>query len=253
MLVAIKKGTMQRLAAWRVEKSDGPFCCPACKEDVVLHKGMIRAHHFAHKPDSLCKHGAGETELHRRAKMGIYQALSKLPELKCDLEAPLDGVRADVLVQSTNTRRHYAIEVQISQLGMPKIIERTKRYARLGVYVLWLFEWKPELLTDCYTPSVKERWAHALNFGSVYYWRAGDKVTPVKFDKYYLWQAESTWYEYGQLQSAGGYEYISKRYRTPIVGRNLHISSDFQGVKRSAWSGGDIVIPACRILTARSL
>lgn len=253
MLVALKLGSNQRLSAWEAEKNDGPFCCPVCRQQVILHKGLVRVHHVAHRPDSNCQQGAGETELHRRAKTEICQSLSDIPVLKCELEVPLDGVRADVLVQSTSTKRRYAIEVQISQLTMPEIIERTRRYAQLDVYVLWLFEWKQELLSEQYAPSIKERWAHALYFGNVYYWRARDEVTPVRFVKHLLWRAESSWYEKGQLMEAGGYSYTSKRYRTPVVGKNMLISRDFEGVKREAWSGGDIVIPACRILTGRSL
>jgi competence protein CoiA len=162
-------------------------------------------------------------------------------------------VRADLLVRSINTKRVYAIEVQISQLTMAQIIERTRRYAKLGVYVLWLFEWTRDLLSERYSPSLKERWAHALNYGWVYYWREDDEVIPIKFDKYLIHRSEATWFEEGEEQNAGGYDYVSKRYRTPRRGKSLRISSDFQGVTRQAWTGGDIVIPACRILTARSL
>ena len=253
MLVALHMASLQRISALDARRKDGPFYCPVCKAEVILHKGMVRVHHFAHKPESNCQHGAGETELHRRAKFGIQQTLTTTPGLQCNLEVPLDGVRADVLVASSATNRRYAIEIQISQLSMPEIIERTRRYARLGVYVLWLFEWKPELLTERYSPSLKERWAHALYFGRVYYWRASDEVTPVKFSKHLLYRPESTWFEDGERMEGGGYSYTSKRFRTPIVCKSLFISRDFYGVDRQAWSGGDITIPACRILTARSL
>ena len=253
MLVACVQGTKSRVNAWQATRENGPFTCPACGREVILHKGAVRAHHFAHKANSNCVHGAGETDLHRRAKTQIYQALSSIHALHCELEAPLTGVRADVLVRSVSTKRTYAIEVQISQLSMPEIIERTRRYAKLGVYVLWVFEWDQELLTKRCAPSLKERWAHALYFGWVYYWRTNDEVTPVKFGRHMLYRPESNWYEEGEEQSAGGYEYTSRRFRTPEVGKNLLISRDFQGIERGAWSGGDIVIPACRILTARSL
>lgn len=253
MLVASIKGSRIRVNAWQTTREEGPFCCPVCGHEVVLHKGMVRVHHFAHKANANCTHGAGETNLHRMAKMEIYQSLSMCRGLTCQLEAPLDGVRADVLVKSVSTKRTYAIEVQISQLTMAEIIERTRRYARQDVYVLWLFEWKPELLTKQYAPSLKERWAHALNFGWVYYWRGSDEVTPVKFGKHMLWRPAAEWFEEGEEQSAGGYEYASKRYRTPQAGKPLSISRDFQGVTRAAWTGGDIIIPACKILTARSL
>jgi len=253
MLVAQVQATNVRVSAWQTTREDGPFVCPACSEPVVLHKGTIRTHHFAHKAKSDCKHGVGETEIHRRAKMGLFLALSKYPNLQCGIEVPLQGVRSDVWFQSISTKRTYAIEVQVSQLTMAEIIERTKRYASQGVYVLWLFEWKSELRLKQYSPSLKERWAHALNFGWVYYWSEGETVIPVKFDKVLLYRSESSWYDSdGSEQGAGGNWYTSKRYRKPLIGDLLTIARDFRGVERKAWKGGDIEIPACRILTAKS-
>jgi len=252
MLMALVQGTQVRVAAWRTDRSEGPFVCPACGEPVVLHKGTIRTHHFAHKAQAACRHGVGETEAHRKAKMGLYEALSKYPRLRCGIEVPLQGLRADVWFQSSNTKRTYAIEVQISQLTMAEIIERTRRYAAQGIYVLWLFEWQSELRSKQYTPSLKERWAHALNFGWVYYFWEGETVIPVKFDKFLLYRAESSWYDSdGSEQGAGGYSYTSKRYRKPVVGEPLAITRDFRGIERKAWNGGGIEIPACRILTAK--
>jgi competence protein CoiA len=253
MLLAIANDKTTRLVAWEAMRSDGPFYCPACGGEVILHKGALRAHHFAHKPDSSCRHGAGETDAHRRAKMGIFKSMSTFPNLTCALEVPLLGVRADVLISSLTSKRRYAIEVQISPLSMDEIIERTRRYAKQDIYVLWLFEWKRELLSESYTPSVKERWAHALYYGWVYYYQCDAEVCPVKFGKYLLHRPESTWYENGEKQFAGGYDVVSKRYRTPIAGKPLSLARDFHGVDRDAWTGGKIVIPSCKILVAKSL
>ena len=39
----------QKVIAVETEKTDGPFHCPECQKETVLHKGKIKVHHFAHK------------------------------------------------------------------------------------------------------------------------------------------------------------------------------------------------------------
>jgi len=36
--------------AWKTEKSEGPFRCPGCAGEVILKKGKVKEHHYAHKP-----------------------------------------------------------------------------------------------------------------------------------------------------------------------------------------------------------
>ena len=45
------------------------FSCPICDSEVVLKRGKVRRHHFAHKPDTGC---SGEGVRHKVAKQMIY-------------------------------------------------------------------------------------------------------------------------------------------------------------------------------------
>src|SRR5215469_18611756 len=56
MLSAYDPDKRSRLA-WEVTKGDGPFTCPECKASVLLRKGEIKIHHFAHIPSTSCQYG----------------------------------------------------------------------------------------------------------------------------------------------------------------------------------------------------
>lgn len=51
------------------EAARGPdYRCPECGRMVILKKGRIVTHHFAHKPPVDCAWGRGESHAHREAK-----------------------------------------------------------------------------------------------------------------------------------------------------------------------------------------
>ncbi len=76
--------------AWEVTKTQGPFFCPECQEQVIVKKGSYKIHHFAHQPSSDCTYGTGESEEHRQAKYHIYEALRHHPDVtKLAIERPL--------------------------------------------------------------------------------------------------------------------------------------------------------------------
>ena len=86
MLIAEQGGT--RKIATYSHKGE-PYFCPECKEEVVLRKGKILTHHFAHKSTSNCSRSKGESKEHLRAKILIYEwALAK--KMNCELEMPLE-------------------------------------------------------------------------------------------------------------------------------------------------------------------
>ena len=74
MLVASSK-TQEKSLAWLTEKSQAPFSCPECNSEVILKKGKVRAHHFAHKPPVDCIYGVGESQKHLTIKRQVYEAL----------------------------------------------------------------------------------------------------------------------------------------------------------------------------------
>ena len=71
MLVAHFEGTP--VEAGLVEKGS-VFVCPGCRETVILKKGHIVVHHFAHYPGSRCEFGTGETLAHLKAKHDMAQS-----------------------------------------------------------------------------------------------------------------------------------------------------------------------------------
>ena len=65
MLVALNN--KDRIEAEHAEK--GPdYVCPNCKADVILRKGRVRIHHFAHKAASTCPFSKSESQAHYTAK-----------------------------------------------------------------------------------------------------------------------------------------------------------------------------------------
>ena len=247
MLCAKRKSDSKTAIAIDEPKGKGPYACPACESEVILRKGSIRVSHFAHKPPVTCTYGIGESDEHRRCKIAIFTALQTLPNVsKLQLERFLKTVRPDVSCYIGKTP--VTIEVQISSLPLEVVIHRTAEYARLGIYLLWVSPWNPELESERYTPCVWEKWLHATYFGRVYYWRAASWLTPVHFEKHYLHVEEKSWYESGGNEVVvGGYDRTSKRYRTPRKGKDVFIARDFHPIEKEPWEGGGLKIPACRL------
>lgn len=242
MLTAVQKGNNRKIRAADAARIDAPFVCPECKTEVVLRKGTIKTHHFAHKPPVLCEYGTGESEDHRRCKNEIYGYLACRKDLVVEMEKGLEGVRPDIYIESIASGKRYAIEVQLSNLTIEKIAHRTAVYDQLGIYVLWLPKFNQLLRSGQYAPSAWERWLHAAYFGTVYYWSHGPVIYPVKFNNYMLWVEEYREY--------GGYERISRRYKTPLVQDPIQFPDHFKGTQRGGWSSDNhsVVIPPCKIL-----
>jgi competence protein CoiA len=247
MLCGIRAEDNLKVFASNSEKAQGPFHCPGCKHELVLRKGNIKVHHFAHKPPYHCRRGEGESEAHRKCKESIYNALSQYDHVTgLDVEADFGTVIADVYCVINNVP--VAIEIQRSNLSVNEISERTSAYEKLGIHVLWLALFNKKLGEDRYSPKAWEKWCHATYFGRVYYWVADLTIVPVHFSEYQNYVESSSWYnEYGEEQSAGGYYKASKRYKTPSLGAYLNLATDFNPSYKQAWKGGTVYIPNCRI------
>lgn len=61
------------------------YKCPECNTEVILKKGNIRQHHFAHKSGTACKYFESPTEsqIHKDAKLWLCMLLSSKRELIC--------------------------------------------------------------------------------------------------------------------------------------------------------------------------
>lgn len=163
-----------------VEKGDGPFTCPGCGAAVVLKKGEINIHHFAHRPDSTCDL-RGESVEHMTAKWQIYQALKYHPQVgRVEVEHTLrPGTRADVMFRKGS--RVVTVEIQKSRLDVETINRRMAHYTAQGIAVLWLIfplkvkaEWfDSNTCVHSVTPQKWQRYIQRLYFGRLYEWSHG--------------------------------------------------------------------------------
>jgi competence protein CoiA len=85
----------------------------------------------------------------------------------------------------------------------------------------------------------------------VYYWEDGQRLRAVHYDPYYIHVESSTWFEGGVEQSGGGYDRISKRWRTPKLGAPALLAHNFNMKVRAAWSGGTVNVPDCTLYVDR--
>lgn len=106
--------------------------------------------------------------------------------------------------------------------------------------MLWLTPFVKNLLDEPYSPKIWEKWLHAFNYGKVYYFASSGNIFPVHFNNYRLYK--KAYNEYG------GYFYISKRYKTPLIGECLNLCKDFFPTIREEWFGGDLYLPKSLIL-----
>jgi len=182
------RGKKGYVIGWEVSPDDGPFLCPGCRHEVILKKGYINIHHFAHKPGVDCPYSdyhQGESPQHLGAKKAIYDALHNHPRVsRLQLERYLGPVRPDISFFLGETP--VAIEMQISPITPDIVSRRTREYTRRGIALLWIFPFNEEAVRDGRGCSVRswERYIHNLYQGTVYYWVSGELLQPVHFEDY---------------------------------------------------------------------
>jgi competence protein CoiA len=247
MLSARRKSDGQIVTAYFEHKRNAPFVCIDCNEEVILKAGRRTVNHFAHANPVACKFAEGESDIHRRCKMEIFEALRNHPNVRgAALERPLGTVRPDVSAYINGVP--VAIEVQISSLSLETIMRRTIDYHQRGIYVLWLLQWTQALNSNRYTPRLWEKWIHACYFGRVYYWTEGLNVVSYHFDPHFKTVPNKSWYSAdGEKMSAGGFSRKSKRYRMPVRGSTFNLASDFAPREREWWEGNGLKVPDAKI------
>lgn len=252
MLYAKRKHDGQILAANSGVDAKGLFLCPECSEIVLLRRSKSKENHFAHRAYVNCDYTIGETNAHRACKVAIYEGLLKMPRIsEVALERPFGVARPDVSAVIEGVR--VGIEVQVSSLSMEMISRRTAEYAQMGIYVLWVCQWGPELDAIRYSPSLWEKWLHAAYFGRVYYWMEGLSVASYRFDPYVRRVPAKTWYSRdGKRMTGGGYNRQSERFRMPVQENVFNLATDFAPKEREWWNGGRFTVPSAKLFMERS-
>lgn len=121
------------------EKPNEKLFCPGCGSEVIFKNGAIKVPHFAHKPNSDCSFGTGESESHMLMKKNFYEITKrKYPALIQTVEDnSFNKRRADLSIVGKDKK--LVVEFQASKISTREIIKRTLDYNRQGYYVLWIF------------------------------------------------------------------------------------------------------------------
>lgn len=251
MLCARQKSTGEIITAYLASKTNAPFFCPECGDEVILKTGTEKVNYFAHKNPLVCRDDANESAEHRQCKFEIYQALLRQPNVdKAAMERPLGSNRPDVSAYINGSP--VAIEIQISCLSLETITRRTIEYARKGIYVLWLLQWTPELNSPRYTPQLWEKWIHTAYFGRAYYWVEGLTVKSYHFDPHFKSVPKKSWHsKASKKMTGGGYSHRSKRHRTAVPGKTLNLANDFIPKERYWWEGSGLKVPDAKLFMER--
>lgn len=229
MLVAQLEG--QRIEADIAEK--GPeYRCPKCRDVVVLKKGRIKTHHFAHKPPVNCNWGKGETHEHREAKKLFKEEFIRRglrAEVEHEVQSLPDDRRADVVVWSPQERR-FAFELQHTGIDYDNLERRTRSYIQAGVPVIWIPFLHPknwdsaeplgpgedgDYRIERFMARPLEKWIHGFYYGEPWMYDPKAKALwKYKLGKHQIYVDHSSWHDSdGNEQSAGGYRKTSKRWR----------------------------------------
>jgi competence CoiA-like predicted nuclease len=174
------------ISATKSEKTEGPFFCFECNEELVLRKGDIREHHFSHKNNSVCimnnidgfgTVGGGESLEHYNLKMNLKSYLDTRKDcanVQCEKYLKTEDSKrfADVFCELHRNGEIYPIcfEIQESDLPIATLKERTLDYTKKGYYTFWL-------LTENAIDSQKE-WLNKLRGfnGSHLFYYLGDGI-----------------------------------------------------------------------------
>lgn len=227
MLIALKNNE-DRVIATESEK-DGNYTCPGCNEQVILKKGRIVIHHFSHKPLNDCSYGNGESQLHLRTKLSIFNHLKTKNVENVELEKPLGSNRPDVYFEKDGLR--IAIEVQISSLSLELIEKRTRLYHEKNIHVFWISpieELQSQLINGQIIAKSWQKFIHGLYYGKIFYWDK-DFVTGISIKPAESWIEQTDW--------GGGYYKTLKRRKNVSIDKNSYnLPEDFICDIRSKWN-----------------
>jgi competence protein CoiA len=206
-MLTAKIGSGEQVIAWEVERSDGPFSCPACGWPVILRQGRIRVSHFAHAVDTGCQYGTGESAEHLAAKKSIYEALRANERVtKLALERDLTTVRPDISCRIDGIP--VAIEVQRSNLRVETVAHRMAEYSQKNIAVLWVLLSAPSTQPiyaegwsryDCISLREWQRYLIGLYGSMLAYFGGGDRVMIFQFQRWISergvgWDGEQNYY-----------------------------------------------------------
>lgn len=171
MLVALYKNN--KIFARDINNNENNFICPHCNKKVSyvrehLRSGCFVIPHFRHLIPCPFE-SEPETAIHLRMKLYFYDKLNE-KGFKTEIEKRMMNRIADVYAEKNNLK--IVVECQNSNISLDNLVNRTKDYNRLGIYVFWIFSTNKYFNIDK-SGYIKiktiEKILHKLNYGRVYY------------------------------------------------------------------------------------
>jgi hypothetical protein len=106
--------------ACNCERGDGPFSCTTCDEVLVLKKGEVIQHHFAHKQKSECN---GESNDHKFTKFLLEKSLSMWHfKTRCQACGTRDNVHWDESHAAQNESKHGSLRLDVGVLKGGRLV-----------------------------------------------------------------------------------------------------------------------------------
>ncbi|MBR4110577.1 MAG: hypothetical protein IKK43_02665 [Clostridia bacterium] len=114
-------------------KDEEKYFCSICGEEVIKRKGLINAHHFAHKSNSKCIESDG---WHYDMSDWHYDWQNQFPIENQEVVFKINDKihRADVFINNT------VIEFQHSPITEEEFNDRNNFYKKLGYKIIWIFD-----------------------------------------------------------------------------------------------------------------
>jgi hypothetical protein len=231
----------------------GPeYFCPSCAKPMILKKGRVVIHHFAHKPPVICDWARGETLAHLEAKLLLHEALTGrglTAELEYSLATLPGDRRADVMSWSPKGAM-VAIELQHTSISADDISARAFAYARAGAAQMWISFlpsgiWKSALKKDentwlvrRYAPRQFELWIDGLT-GKAGRW-VYDPATKLfwlaRMLRHEIHEEETIWYAPGGIEHyRAARTRVSRKYRDlTLTGPNRAVDLRIELRRRKA-------------------
>ena len=146
--IALHKDTKERIDITEIEDprgvlKSGDYICQLCEEPLILKAGLIISPHFAHYAKCTSDYATHpESEAHRQGKKALAHYLkdyfSKYVDLQVNFEVKIPEAKrvADLLITFPMGWR-IAHEVQLANITIEELQQRTDDYARAGIDTIW--------------------------------------------------------------------------------------------------------------------
>jgi len=161
------------------------FTCICCKQELIFHRDIcgIKTQHWNHK--SNCNYETEpESKEHIIKKKWLYDNISDIYKKYKPDSIMIGDQKPDILLELVSQK--VAVEIQCSSISYEKWLERTKKYAKKGIFVFWVFgqNFLENMEGNEKRISRVEKEIHYLNYGRNYYLITDDEwmsIQPIHF------------------------------------------------------------------------